>query len=188
MRLTKVIKEEILIAAVETKFKKELTTAEDSLAKFLKSLLPKVYPKEIQDWIDKAPEGGLHVMNNVHFGSKNQSGNFITVKNFRFSEIKYELAKDQYRSIQYEFTITEKEKYIVLNSAINKIKEQQNVFENTVKTALSSCNTVKQLHDKYPELHAYVEKNIPEATQALAISESKVNAVLKMKVPSKEGG
>lgn len=192
MRLTNQIREQIIDEAIRQKITPKITAIKDEARQIAQLCAEQRYTGKTKDWMDLAPEGAFYGTSTciIEFADgsyfyhpllkKDRSGAIEYCNNNRaiirlltaVSMLAYDQGKDEVScSKAHERRLRR------MMCALDKLAEHKKEMIDTLKTALWSVGTHKQLVERYPSLSAYLPNTIPAANLP-AITDDKVAKVL----------
>lgn len=191
MRLTQQVRDSIMRKIVSERINPELEKVWKRIKEKAQYLADNKYPESVQKWIDEAPEGGLSVMQDpvlyviLPGEQKKKEVRFSILKKFFGSGRVYYvmhvplsrpikvLEKDRQKRELVLSTKKDIEWYKRIEKRLEVLEEAKKDIEKTIGAALGSCNTYKQVQDRYPELAKYLPK-VQSKSTALVVPRDKV--------------
>ncbi len=181
MILSRKNREQAIEAIINEKLNPKIEQIREEFMCILEHTAERMYPKHVQDWLDNAPEGGVHLRS--HFGLKMHSGDIVKhplLDRFRFEGG----LKKPMRVLAVHVNLdvlqmneADSVTAVTLLKKLHEINEEITTIQTVVKRALQSCNTRKQVQEHYPDLVKYLPK-IQPVTKGLAINNDHVRKVL----------
>lgn len=164
MRLTKDMRQNIIDSIVAKAVNKKQDALIEEYRLILQQIADSKYPKEVKDWMDKAPKSIRNeAFNTTSSASLYYSDGssvpvpFIT-NNHRGCSLKTPIKVLASDANSYKFIATKKldSKIKVVVKKMNQLVEKRDHTRSTIRQAVYSCNTRKQLIELYPDLEEFV--------------------------------
>ena len=184
MRLTKQIREDALSQVLTKKIKPQIDACKSQLTTLAKNAAYARYPKKVREWLAAAPEGG--VSTRIMFCLRHPNGSLVdhellegsryTRRRFSIGESIPVIAADAHND-ELLLTPAQEDRARKILTKMDSILKEKEEIVSTLKQALGACSTVKQLHDRYPELVKYLPQIETQGT-AIAITNDDVKRVL----------
>jgi hypothetical protein len=184
----------VLAATINKRHKALLQQA----SAFVRKALLNTISKEVQEWLDSAPEGcRVDMVGSLSIYMKPDPSRNEHRWDDPVAKQRAELVTDRYYSSVtqisiipvkippnyshgYSVTLESKEElqaWAALAKKFDKLAEDTKKVWTTVKAALEACTTVKQVEERYPDLVQYLPETAPR-TKALAVTNVAVVRVL----------
>lgn len=189
MRLTNEIRDTAIAGIIKKKITGQIEKLREEVVLIAQDEANKKYKGKVKEWIDSSPKGGLMLNSNFYLTIKDKffyhelfgSGRWGNRKShFKIKKSIKVLKQDEYDE---DLIVSEKSKNGKRLKSIclklDKIEEQKNLLEKTIRSALYGCTTRKQLVDNYPDLAVYVPLREKE-TKALIVTSGEVKKALSV--------
>ena len=199
IRLTNKMRDEALSNLRLRKIQPKIDAVLATVTEIARTITLTFYPPEVQKWIDDAPKDGLPSRTNFRLEWKEKRKDMCdNVRIFKHELFRAHGDKRSWLSSK-SLVLKKPVKMLALGVAstnldltddpdnlkkvlaaiddLDKIQELQCQTRETVRTALYSCNTIKQLEENYPELLEFLPNYQPPVKAMMIPNDQVVKAL-----------
>lgn len=192
MRLTNKFRDAVSEKVVDSIINPKIEVIREKVHAIADKVVDNLYSKSVKDWMGHAPVEDI-------FGTKTQFKISYTMNNGSFDSFYHELLEhvgtwqkgyviplsnsikllpDDYSNSYLKANKTQTKELKTVFKSLNTLEKEKSKIQATINSAVYSCNTVKQLAEKYPDLVEFMPP-IEAKSKALVVTADTVRQILK---------